>query len=756
MENEFGRYCIKVFGIVQGIGYRPFIYKTAKSLNVHGWVSNNDSSVVMDIEGSVEDLKEFLLRIIKNPPKLARIEKTKIEKKHIIGYVDFRIKNSTSSGERLKFLIPDVATCEKCVEDIFDKNSKRYRYSFTNCTDCGPRYSIMKRLPYDRVNTTMNNFKMCSYCKSEYGNPDTRRFHAQPNCCNECGPKLMITDSRGERVECKDEIKESIRLLKEGKIIAIKGIGGFHIACNAYDKEAVSKIRVRKVRPHKPLAIMVKDIQMAKEICFISDKEEASLTSSKRPIVILNKKLNSNLPNNIAPNVNKLGVMLPYTPVHYLLFSEGLEALVMTSGNISGCPIEYENSKSLKNLKDVADYFLFHNREINMPVDDSVVKVIKEAEVVTRLGRGYAPLSMVKDIKNKIFSTGSEMKNTFAFSTDGIVYGSQYLGDLKNLDSFNEYKKSTEKLSQILQFKPNVIARDMHPSYMSSIHGEKQEGIKVKIQHHHAHMASCMLEHNLYDKVIGVIYDGTGLGLDNNIWGGEFLIGDRRFFKRVGSFKYVKIQGGDFAQKHIWRIGVSYLNSLDNSKLKNWGLDRIKKLSKKDVGLTCKLLDNDINCYKSSSIGRLFDGVAALLGIREEISYDGQGAIELEAIAAKDVSDYYNYEIDGEENIIINYSNIFEGILKDIKENVNSSIISAKFHNTIIELTLNIVCKLGNKYGLDKVVLSGGVFENEYLLTNLINKLTEKSFQAYYNKIIPINDSGISFGQVAICDEILE
>ena len=755
MEYEARRYSVKIYGIVQGIGYRPYIYITAKSLRINGWVSNNDSSVVMDIEGNIEDLKEFLLRIIKKPPKLARIEEVKIEKKNTKGYADFRIKNSTSNGENLKFITSDIATCDKCTEEIFDVTSTRYKYTFTNCTDCGPRYSIIKSLPYDRDNTTMKEFKMCSLCQEEYENPDTRRFHAQPNCCSKCGPKLTLTDNKGHIVECGDEIEESIKLLKEGKILAIKGIGGFHIVCNAHDKEAVDRVRIRKKRPHKPLAIMVKDIVKAKELCVISEKEEEVLTSNKRPILLLRKKINDKLPENIAPKVKKYGVMLPYTPLHYLLFQSDLEALVMTSGNMSGCPIEYENSKAIEKLKDVADYFLLHNRDINTPIDDSVIKVVKNEEVIIRLGRGYAPLAMRRNIKNKILAVGSEMKNTFAFSVDGIVYGSQYLGDLKNLDSFIEYKKTIENLTKILEFHPNISARDLHTSYMSSIYGEAHGGTKVKIQHHHAHMASCMLEHNLYDKVIGVIYDGTGLGLDNNIWGGEFLIGDRRTFKRAGSFRYVKLQGGDSAQKHIWKIGVSYLNSLDNEELKEWGLERIEKLSKKDVTLICKALDNNINCYKTSSVGRLFDGVAALLGIREEISYDGQGAIELESIAAEGIMDYYRYEIEEKELLIANYDTVLRGVLEDIKNLIPRAIISAKFHNSIAEITVDIVCKLRTKYRLNRAVLSGGVFENEYLLINIKDRLLEKGFQVYFNRSVPINDSGISVGQVAICDEIL-
>ena len=756
MEKQNRRYYARIYGIVQGIGYRPFIYKTAKELKLKGWVSNIDSSVVIDVEGPSENVEQFLISVIKRPPKLARIDKVEIIEKDFKEYKDFKIKKSAQKKSKLKFIIPDLATCNECVEDILDTNSNRYRYAFTNCTNCGPRYSIIKSFPYDRENTTMKAFKMCPSCNEEYVSQESRRFHAQPNCCSKCGPRLILMDNRGNEISCQDEIKEAVKLLKEGKIIAIKGIGGFHLVCNAYDEKAISDIRTRKKRPHKPLAIMVKDIEKVKENCMVSMKEEEVLLSTRKPIVLLNKREDSLLLKNIAPKVNKYGVMLPYTPLHYLLFNEGLNMLIMTSGNISGCPIEYENSSALNKLKDIADYFLLNNRDINTPIDDSVVKVIKNSEVLIRPGRGYTPISLNKNVQNKIFACGAEMKSTFAFSLDGIVYGSQYIGNLKELDSFREYEKAIGNLSQLYDYKPQVIVSDIHPAYLSSIYGEKKEGIKYKVQHHHAHMASCLLEKNIYERVIGVIYDGMGLGLDNNIWGGEFFVGNRESFQRRGSYRYISIQGGDSAQENIWKIGLSYLNLIRDSSLKRQAINRMKTMVKDNIEITCKALKYNINCYKTSSVGRFFDGIASILGIIQNISYEGQGAIELEAIAAEGNFESYTYSISEDKLLLINIETIIQEILIDIDKGTSFSIISAKFHNTIINITIEIVCKLRDEYGLNKVILSGGVFENQYLLLNILDKLQDKNFEVFFNSIIPTNDSGVSFGQVAVVNEILK
>ncbi|WMJ80207.1 carbamoyltransferase HypF [Clostridium sp. MB40-C1] len=759
--NSIG-YLVKIYGIVQGIGFRPYIYKKAKELNIKGWVNNCDSSVIINAEGMRDKMERFLIDVVEKPPELAKIKQIEVIEKRVEGYKDFVIKKSRSSNTKLKFILPDIGICDKCVQDIFNKKSNRYRYAFTNCTLCGPRYSIIKSLPYDRCNTTMSEFKMCSICDKEYKNPETRRFHAQPTCCVGCGPELILTDNLGMKIQCLDEIKQSAELLKKGRILGIKGIGGFHIVCSAINEKAISEVRRRKRRKDKPLALMMKDIKQVKQYCFLSKKEEEILINNKRPIVILREKNSGQLAFNIAPRIKKYGVMLPYTPIHYLLFDEGLPPLVMTSGNVSGRPIEYTNEGALRNLSNIVDYFLLNNRDINTPVDDSVVKVLEEKVIVSRLGRGYAPYNIDRKIKNNILACGAEEKSTFSFSLDGIAYMSQYLGDLKELGAYKEYKKAINNMKNIFEFEPEIISVDAHPNYMSTTYGNGEKGIKVQIQHHHAHMASCMLEHNISDHVIGIIYDGTGFGTDGMLWGGEFLIGNKHEFKRAGHFKYTKIQGGDSAQKDIWKIGLSYLKSLDNKELIQFGLKRIKRFLKEDIDKetmenVCRALDCNINCYKTSSLGRLYDAVSSILGVRERITYDGQGAIELESVAKENVYGKYDYVIKKEDDVyIVDYVPVIMSILQEIEEEKEVSDISSKFHNTIADITVEMVCKLREDFKINKVVLSGGVFENEYLLKNTYINLIDKGFLVFFNENIPTNDSGISLGQVAIADEILK
>lgn len=781
LENHVG--CmVKIYGIVQGVGFRPYVYKKAKEFEIRGWVNNCDASVIINAEGERKKVQRFIKEVVEKPPNLSEIQKVEVTEKNLEGYKNFTIKKSIVSDTKLKFILPDIATCDRCIEDIFDEKSKRYRYAFTNCTLCGPRYSIIKSLPYDRCNTTMRDFKMCPVCESEYQNPETRRFHAQPTCCIDCGPELFLTDNRAKRIQCEDDIKECALLLKQGKILGIKGIGGFHIVCSAFNEEAILKIRKRKERIHKPLAVMMKDIEIVKKYCEVSKREEEILISNKRPIVLLTKKHNNNICSYVAPNMKSYGVMLPYTPIHHLLFAEDLPPLVMTSGNLSGSPIEYTNEGALKNLSTIVEFFLFNNRKINTPVDDSVVKVVEDKIIMSRPGRGFSPYYLYGNINNKILALGGEEKSTFSFSLDGMAYISQYLGDLKELMAYKEYLKCIKNIKNIFEFQEEIVTFDMHPNYMSAIYGKSLNAIKVPVQHHHAHMVSCMLEHNIWEKVIGIIYDGTGYGMDRNIWGGEFFIGNRRKFKRVGHFKYTKIQGGDSAQKNIWKIGLSYLKNIKDREMMNLGLNKIKSALKKtkfqventDYNFSEQLwektienlwsaLDKDLNCYKTSSVGRLFDAVSSILGLREKISYDAQGAIELENILDETVKESYPYVIncvidkkDDDSMYVVDYLPMLIELLKDIQRNVATKEISAKFHNTIINITVEMAKRLREQFKINIVVLSGGVFENRYILNNTYGGLKEQGFQVFFNEKIPTNDSGISLGQVAIADEIVK
>ena len=763
------RYIVKIYGIVQGVGFRPFVYEKARDFKIRGSVQNIGGAVVIDCLGERENIKRFMFNVIKRPPSIARIEKVQCtlikndlsttpyssENKFIIKEnIDqkFVIRESTKQNNEMRFVSPDIAVCDECLEDIRSKGNLRYKYAFTNCTQCGPRYSIIKALPYDRQNTTMKEFYMCEECKDEYENPLSRRFHAQPNCCENCGPKLFLTNNHGEQIKCEDPIKETISLIEEGKILAIKGIGGFHLVCDGRNEQAINLLRSRKQRKDKPLALMAKDIGIVKEICYISDKEEEVISSNKRPIVILKKKYPFVLPEAIAPKQNSLGVMLPYTPLHYLLFNEKLDLLVMTSGNISSMPMEYKNEEALKHLNTVADYFLMNDREIYVQVDDSVVKVIGQVEKVIRGSRGYRPYSLKTGVKNEIIAVGGQQKSTICVSKNGYAYLSQYLGDLGEFNCYKNFKYVLKHFCNLFDINEEVLACDMHPAYSSTKYAKEKKMRKIEVQHHHAHMVSCMAEHSIYDSVIGIIFDGTGFGLDGSIWGGEFLVGNRRVFKRAGQLKYVNLQGGEQAIKEPWRCASSYLYALgyDPEKI-------IQGVDNEKIKVVKQALDSKINCFLSSSVGRLFDAVAALCGIRNSISYDGQAAIELENIIDYKIKESYSWDIKEENGIFnIQYKSIIEGILGDIQKKELISKISSKFHNSLIKASCDLVCKLREKEHIDKVVLSGGVFENHYLLKGIYINLIKQGFKVFYNEQIPTNDEGISFGQLHVANAIIE
>ncbi|MBN7575146.1 carbamoyltransferase HypF [Clostridium sp. 2-1] len=763
------RYIVKIYGIVQGVGFRPFVYEKAKDFKIRGSVQNIGGAVVIDCLGERENIKQFIFNVIKRPPSIAKIERVECtlikkdfstiscldENKFVIKeniYKKFVIKESTKQKNEMRFISPDIAVCDECLEDIRSKGNLRYKYAFTNCTQCGPRYSIIKALPYDRQNTTMKDFSMCDECKEEYENPLSRRFHAQPNCCGNCGPKFFLTNNRGDQIKCEDPIKETVSLIEEGKILAIKGIGGFHLVCDGRNEQAINLLRSRKQRKDKPLALMAKDIGVIKEICYVSDKEEEVISSNKRPIVILKKKYPFILPEAISPKQNSLGVMLPYTPLHYLLFNEKLDLLVMTSGNISSMPMEHKNEEALKHLNAVADYFLMNDREIYVKVDDSVVKVIGEVEKVVRGARGYRPYSLKTGVKNEIIAIGGQQKSTICVSKNGYAYLSQYLGDLGEFNCYKNFKYVLKHFCNLFDINEEVLACDMHPAYSSTKYANEKKMRKIEVQHHHAHMVSCMAEHSIYDSVIGIIFDGTGFGLDGSIWGGEFLVGNRRVFKRAGQLKYVNLQGGEQAIKEPWRCALSYLYALgyDPEKI-------IQGVDNEKIKVVKQALDSKINCFLSSSVGRLFDAVTALCGIRNSISYDGQAAIELENIIDYKIKESYSWDIKEENGIFnIQYKSIIEGILRDIQKKELISKISSKFHNSLIKASCDLVCKLREKEHIDKVVLSGGVFENNYLLKGIYINLIKQGFKVFYNEQIPTNDEGISFGQLHVANAILK
>ncbi|MGM9973026.1 MAG: carbamoyltransferase HypF [Clostridiaceae bacterium] len=751
MEETIKSYTIRIFGIVQGVGFRPYVYNLANKYHIRGSVKNSGASLIVEAEGKEENIKEFLLKIVNNPPKLSRIEKVDIVQKAIDGYKAFVIERSNNVDNSFRFISPDVSSCSECVKEVFDVNSRWFSYPFTNCTHCGPRYSIIEAFPYDRSDTTMKSFKMCEDCQKDYRDPMNRRFHAQPTCCPKCGPSLSLLNQQGEECKKGNEIKGVIREIKKGRIIAVKGLGGFHLVCNGEDEAAITLLRKRKHRPHKPLAIMAKDIEAIKEICHISQFEECILEGNKRPILLLDKRESFLLPYEIAPDTKKVGVFLPYTPLHFLLFQEDIRYLVMTSGNISNSPIQYKNNEAAMALVSVADYFLVSNRDIYTPVDDSVIRVVEGQETVVRAGRGYSPLIIKMETKREILALGGEQKNTVSVAKDGYGYMSQYLGDINNVEAYCNHLITTEHLLKVTAAKPEVIAYDMHPSYTSRYSLEQYKGIKVPVQHHHAHMVSCMVEHKLKEPAIGVIFDGTGYGLDGSIWGGEFFIGTTRDFKRVGHLKYVTLQGGDQTIKEPWRAALCYLSALGYDPTK-W----LVEIEAEKIEVVMHALKNNLNCYKTSSIGRLFDCISAILGLCYKISYEAQGAIILENTIASQVKDYYTMEIlSNEEMIEIDYKELIKEVLSDIELQIPISEISSKFHNGLIEVTGKIVKKLSCIYEISEVVLSGGCFENQYLLCNMVKRLKAMGMKVFFNQKVPINDNGISIGQLIIADQIV-
>lgn len=729
------QYLINIDGIVQGVGFRPFVYRKAKEYKISGYIKNLGGSVEIYCKGTKNNLKEFILSILNDRPPISKIEKFQCRfirnndsYKNDLYTSSFVIEESVNEKIFPKFISPDISICENCLNDMKENKSNRYKYAFTNCTDCGPRYSIIKSLPYDRHYTTMKKFIMCKECNDEYNNPSRRRFHAEPNCCDKCGPKLWLTDNKGVKNICENPIDEAKRLLKEGKILAIKGIGGFHLVCDGRNEESINILRKKKRRSHKPLAVMVRDINVVKEICEVSSKEEIVLKSNKRPIVILKKKFPFLLPEAIAPKQNSLGVMLPYTGLHYLLLEE-----------------------ALNNLKDIADYFLFHDRDIYIEEDDSVVKVIDSSERVIRRGRGYSPYMSKSNEEYEIIAIGGDQKSSVCVSKNGYIYLSQYLGSLEDFNSYNNFKYVLNHFIDLFDINKKLLVHDMHPSYLSTKYAKEQNINKIEVQHHHAHMVSCMSEHSIYENVIGVIFDGTGFGLDGAIWGGEFFVGNRKEFKRAGHLEYIKIQGGNKAIEEPWRCAVSYLYYLGYNPA-----EILKNIEKEKIEVVIQALQSKVNCFLSSSIGRLFDAVASIIGLRNYITYDGQGAIELENIIDKNIDESYMYDISEIHGVFqIKYKKIIEGILMDKKQREPISKISAKFHNSLIYSTCDLVCILGKKESIRNVVLSGGVFENEYLLRLLNMNLIKKGFQVFYNKEIPTNDGGLSFGQLNIASEIL-
>ena len=775
---------IHINGIVQGVGFRPFIFNLAHDIGLKGWVCNTSAGVDIEVEGSKRQIKDFLTKINTEPPILATIQSFDVKKNTPTnGYSDFVIINSKSTSSDTRYVSPDVSICDQCLRELFDPKDRRYRYPFINCTNCGPRFTIIKNLPYDRPYTTMAKFQMCRLCSSEYKDPHDRRFHAQPIACPECGPEVWLNIlENNDREELKGDkaIINARKILAQGGILAIKGLGGFHLACDASNDQAISELRKRKNRPDKPFALMMFDIDHIKKHCIVYPYEEEVLLSRQRPIVLLKRKKDSELSKLIAPNQNTLGLMLPYTPLHYLILEKESgfpEALIMTSGNVSDDPIIIDNDMGIKKLSNLADAFLLHNRDINIRCDDSVVRVlsfhanekIKPSGTTypIRRSRGYAPLPIMLPFKgNEILAVGGELKNTFCLTKNSNAYLSQHIGDLNNFETLSSFEDGINYFENIFNIHPQIIAHDMHPNYLSTNYAIKKsldKGLPITaIQHHHAHIASCMAD-NFYhsdEPVIGVAFDGTGYGEDSAIWGGEFFVGGYNHFKRVAHLKYFPLPGGDSAIKEPWKVALSFLYSSGiewNADLPPLIYGNGKpSLIGSPINILKKQLEKEINTIQCSSIGRLFDAVSSLIGIRHITNYEGQAAIELEALTINNDNNTYHFAIAEENDVLIfDPAPVFIDIIHDLNNKCPPPTISTKFHNALCFLVVDIVETLKHKYGLSKVVLSGGVWQNMYLLENTIkNLISTDNSDVMFHKNVPTNDGGISLGQSVIANKI--
>ena len=756
------RAIINVQGVVQGVGFRPFVYRLAVQHNLRGWVRNTSGKVEIEVEGKESELADFLRRLETHPPPMARIEHIRTTFSTLAGYADFRIHASVSHRDKYQLVSPDIATCKDCRDEIFNPSDRRYHYPFTNCTNCGPRFTIIEDIPYDRPQTTMRAFKMCPRCEQEYRDPLNRRFHAQPNACPECGPQLELIDANGKAVKCADVIKKAGELLKAGKILATRGLGGFQLACDATNLQTVNLLRDRKHRPAKPFAVMMAAISDVKKHCIVSPDEIELLESPQAPVVLLrwnNKK--SDLAQSVAPDLKYLGIMLPYTPLHHLLLHEAGVPLVMTSGNLSEEPIAKDNDEALVRLKGIADYFLLHNRGIYARYDDSVYMVEENKPISLRRARGYAPYPVHLPYKSKqILACGAELKNTFSLTRDDHAFISQHIGDMENAETLEHFEQTIELYKRLFRIEPDIIACDLHPEYLPSKYAARVASANriplITVQHHHAHIVSCMVENSVETPVIGVAFDGVGYGTDGAIWGGEFLVADWHSFQRVGQFEYVPMPGGAAAIKKPYRMALGYLYGLLGIDFSLAGLP-LAKLNTTETAIIKQQLQKRINCPLTSSTGRLFDAVAALTGLSNESTYEAQAAIALEMQApdkfgrGKIVTYPWSYETQNGV-IMIKLKELFSAIVDDVRRNVAVSEISLKLHQTVAGITVEMCNKISQQTGIKQVALSGGVFQNRLLLQLTTNGLRQADFQVFTHHLVPCNDGGLSLGQAVIAN----
>jgi len=768
---------IHVTGIVQGVGFRPFVYGLAIRLGLNGWVRNTSAGVEIQVDGNAEIINSFITLMKAELPPLARLDSIEVAFEISRGFSGFDIINSESLAGAFQPISPDVSICPDCLRELLDPSDRRFRYPFTNCTNCGPRFTIITDIPYDRSNTTMSPFEMCPDCAAEYTNPLDRRFHAQPVACPVCGPQVWLEGADGRRIaERDDAILSTQKLLANGEIVAIKGLGGFHLACDALNIEAVTELRKRKLRVDKPFALMMPDLESVDEYCYMNESERALLESHQRPIVLLRRKPGSPIVAEVAPKQMTIGVMLPYTPIHYLLLtrergvqdhSSEIRPLVMTSGNLSDEPIATDNDEARLRLSTLADAFLFHNRDIRTRCDDSVIRIPSIPELASkesnkekidssiyflRRSRGYAPDPIRLPLEvPALLATGPELKNTFCVTRQRYAFVSHHIGDMENYETLRSFEDGVEHFERLFRIKPVGIVCDLHPDYLTSRYAMQRAQLGslplFRVQHHHAHIAACMADNRLPDRhpVIGLAFDGTGYGDDGAIWGGEFLVADYTSYQRSFHLDYFPLPGGDAAIKRpartalalLWQLGIDWDDQLAP----------VNDLCFEERQALRIQLERGLNTPRTSSMGRLFDAAAALAGVRQRVNYEAQAAIEFEAALDPSESGAYLFVI--QENVV-DVGEAFRGLLADVNSGVSIPKISAHFHNGLVELSRQVCARLRSKTGIGEVVLSGGVWQNMALLERTAHNLRKDGFTVYIHHQIPANDGGLSLGQAMV------
>ncbi len=761
-------------GAVQGVGFRPFVYRLASEMQLPGWVSNTAQGVFIEVEGGKTVLDHFVLRIQSEKPPRSFIQSFEFSFLDPVGFTSFEIRESEGEGPKTALVLPDIATCPDCLADILDPGNRRYLYPFTNCTNCGPRFSIVEALPYDRQNTSMKRFAMCPECQKEYDDPTDRRFHAQPTACPVCGPHLELWDGEGTILgRHHDALMAVAKAIRDGSIAALKGLGGFHLIVDARNEEAVQRLRERKHREQKPFALMFPAIEMVEEECVVGDFERRLLLSPEAPIVLLQRKDNSELygkqvsnlglARSLAPKNPYFGIMLPYTPLHLLLMRELNHPVVATSGNISDEPICIDEREALGRLQGIADVFLVHNRPIVRHIDDSIARVLLGRELVLRRARGYAPLPIQLSGPSapSILAVGAHLKNTVAISVEGNAFISQHIGDLETHQSIEAFRKVHSDLRRMYGVEPSVTACDLHPNYSSSREARRGGSEVVEVQHHHAHVLSCMAENELEGEVLGVSWDGTGYGTDGTVWGGEFLITRGSGFERFAAFKTFRLAGGEKAIKEPRRTAAGLLyEAMGEEVLRQRELAPMSAFSVAELSVVRQMLRNCVNAPLTSSAGRLFDGVASIIGLRHRNSFEGQAAMELEFALEGETSEQ-TYRCELVENgqaaevidrpsYVLEWAQMIKDVWADSRKCVAASLISKKFHNAIV----GAIVETAKMAGLSRVVLSGGCFQNKYLTEKAVTRLRASGFQPYWHQRVPSNDGGISLGQIVAARQV--